>query len=42
MAAAEAYRDSDNPYRGRKNVLTRRQLEKRKRLKKFTGRKSRK
>ncbi|MEJ2384117.1 MAG: ribosome biogenesis GTPase Der [Xanthomonadales bacterium] len=36
------FRDSDNPYRGRKNVLTRRQLEKRKRLKKFTGRKSRK
>ena len=36
------FRDSDNPYSGRKNVLTRRQLEKRKRLKKFTGRKSRK
>ena len=36
------FRDSDNPYRGRKNVLTRRQLDKRKRLKKFTGRKSRK
>ena len=35
------FRDSDNPYRGRKNVLTRRQLDKRKRLKKFTGRKSR-
>ena len=36
------FRDSTNPYRGRKNVLTRRQLDKRKRLKKFTGRKSRK
>ena len=36
------FRDGDNPYGGRKNVLTRRQLEKRKRLKKFTGRKSRK
>ena len=36
------FRDSDNPYRERKNVLTRRQVEKRKRLKKFTTRKSRK
>ena len=36
------FRDSANPYRGHKNVLTRRQLDKRKRLKKFTGRKSRK
>lgn len=36
------FRDSDNPYKDRKNVLSRRQLEKRKRLKKFTGRKSRK
>jgi GTP-binding protein len=35
------FRDSDNPYKNRKNVLTRRQLEKRRRLKKFTGRKSR-
>jgi GTP-binding protein len=35
------FRDSDNPYRDRKNVLTKRQLEKRKRLKKFTSRKSR-
>jgi GTP-binding protein len=35
------FRDSDNPYGQRKNRLTRRQLEKRKRLKKFTGRKSR-
>ena len=33
------YRDSDNPYRGRKNVLTPRQLAKRKRLKKHVGRK---
>ncbi|MEJ8568370.1 ribosome biogenesis GTPase Der [Elongatibacter sediminis] len=33
------YRDSDNPYKGRKNTLTPRQLAKRKRLKKFTGRK---
>jgi GTP-binding protein len=36
------FRNSDNPYKDRKNKLTRRQLEKRKRLKKFTGRKSRK
>ena len=36
------FRDSDNPYKDRKNVLSRRQLEKRKRLKKFTSRKSRK
>jgi len=36
------FRDSDNPYRDRKNTLSRRQLEKRKRLKKFTGRKSHK
>ena len=36
------FRDSDNPYKDRKNKLTRRQREKRKRLKKFTSRKSRK
>jgi GTP-binding protein len=36
------FRDSDNPYKDRKNTLSKRQLEKRKRLKKFTGRKSRK
>lgn len=36
-----SFRDSDNPYKDRKNTLTRRQLDKRKRLKKFTGRKSR-
>jgi GTP-binding protein len=36
------FRNSANPYRDRKNKLTRRQVEKRKRLKKFTGRKSRK
>ena len=30
------FRNSDNPYKDRKNVLTRRQLEKRRRLKKFT------
>ena len=36
------FRNSDNPCKDRKNVLTRRQLDKRKRLKKFTGRKSRK
>jgi GTP-binding protein len=35
------FRNSQNPYKDRKNVLTRRQKEKRKRLKKFTGRKSR-
>ncbi len=37
-----SFRNSDNPYKDRKNTLTRRQLDKRKRLKKFTGRKSRK
>jgi GTP-binding protein len=36
------FRDSDNPYKDRKNKLTRRQQEKRRRLKKFTSRKSRK
>jgi len=36
------FRDSDNPYKDRKNKLSRRQLDKRKRLKKFTKRKSRK
>jgi len=36
------FRDSENPYEGRKNVLSQRQLEKRRRLKKFTSRKSRK
>ncbi len=36
------FRDSDNPYKDRKNKLTRRQQEKRKRLKKYTSRKSRK
>ncbi|MEE8340146.1 MAG: ribosome biogenesis GTPase Der [Xanthomonadales bacterium] len=36
------FRDSDNPYKDRKNKLTKRQQEKRKRLKKFTSRKSRK
>jgi GTP-binding protein len=35
------FRDSDNPYKGRSNKLSKRQLDKRKRLKKFTGRKSR-
>jgi GTP-binding protein len=35
------FRDSDNPYKDRKNVLTQRQINKRKRLKKFTGRKRR-
>jgi GTP-binding protein len=37
-----SFRDSENPYKDRKNTLSRRQMEKRKRLKKFTGRKSRK
>jgi GTP-binding protein len=37
-----AFRDSENPYKERKNTLNRRQLEKRKRLKKFTGSKARK
>lgn len=36
------FRDSENPYRERKNVLTPRQMDKRRRLKKFTARKSRK
>ena len=36
------FRDSENPYKDRKNKLTARQLEKRRRLKKFTARKSRK
>lgn len=36
------FRDSENPYKDRKNVLTERQLQKRRRLKKFTARKSRK
>jgi len=36
------FRDSENPYKDRKNTLTQRQIEKRRRLKKFTGRKSRK
>ena len=36
------FRDSDNPYKDRKNKLSKRQQEKRKRLKKFTSRKSRK
>lgn len=36
------FRDSKNPYQDRKNKLTKRQQEKRKRLKKFTSRKSRK
>lgn len=35
------FRDSDNPYKSRRNKLSKRQLDKRKRLKKFTGRKSR-
>jgi GTPase len=33
------YRNSDNPFKDRKNPLTKRQKEKRQRLKKFTGRK---
>jgi GTP-binding protein len=37
-----SFRDSDNPYKDRKNTLSRRQVDKRKRLKKFTSRKSRK
>lgn len=36
------FRSGDNPYKDRKNKLTQRQLAKRKRLKKFTRRKSRK
>lgn len=36
------FRDSENPYKERRNVLTERQLQKRRRLKKFTARKSRK
>ncbi len=36
------FRDSDNPYKDHKNKLTRRQVDKRRRLKKYTSRKSRK
>jgi GTP-binding protein len=36
------FRNSDNPYKDKKNTLSRRQMEKRKRLKKHTGKKSRK
>jgi GTP-binding protein len=36
------FRDSANPYKDRKNKLSKRQMDKRKRLKKFTGRKGRK
>jgi GTP-binding protein len=36
------FRDSENPFKDRKNKLTQRQLEKRRRLKKFTARKSHK
>ncbi len=39
---ALVFRDSDNPYKGRRNTLTKRQQDKRKRLKKFTGRQARK
>jgi GTP-binding protein len=35
------FRDSENPYKERKNNLTRRQMDTRRRLKKFTSRKSR-
>ena len=33
------YRNTDNPFKGRKNTLSRRQRDKRRRLRKFTGRK---
>ena len=36
------FRGGDNPYKDKKNILTQRQLAKRKRLKKFTKRKARK
>jgi GTP-binding protein len=36
-----SFRDGDNPFKDRKNTLSRRQIDKRKRLKKFTSRKSR-
>lgn len=36
------FRDSENPYKERKNKLTQRQVEKRRRLKKYSSRKSRK
>ncbi len=35
-------RDTDNPYKGRRNVLTQRQINKRRRLKAFTSRKNKK
>jgi GTP-binding protein len=36
------YRNSENPYKDKKNVLTKRQVQKRQRLKKFTGAKGKK
>jgi GTP-binding protein len=36
------FRNSENPYKDRKNKLSKRQMDKRKRLKKFTGRRGRK
>jgi GTP-binding protein len=36
------FRNSDNPYKDRKNKLSKRQMDKRKRLKKHTGRRGRK
>ncbi len=36
------FRDSENPYKDRKNKLSKRQMDKRRRLKKFASRKSRK
>ena len=36
------FKNSENPYKDRKNKLSKRQMDKRKRLKKFTGRKGRK
>ena len=36
------FRNSENPYKDRKNKLSKRQMDKRRRLKKFTGRKAKK
>lgn len=36
------FRDGDNPYKDKKNVLTKRQLAKRRRLKQFTGKRGKK
>ncbi len=41
VAIQLVFRDGENPYAGRRNVLTPRQIQKRKRLRRFTGRQKR-